>query len=212
MTLSDHQRQIKRKLKILKCQRFGQNVSKRCRHYGISRETFYKWKRTLDAHGVAALRNSKPCPENHKLRTPKATEEKLLHIRRTYHLGAQRISWYMIRYHGIKISVNGVQCVLKRHGLNRLPSLAKNSPRPHYKLYEKQVPGHHIQMDVKFLIFEKKGIKTKRYQYTAIDDATRARAGALPVRPLCLAGRIHTAPCRLSSVPNTWAEPAPAGR
>ena len=45
------------------------------------------------------------------------------------------------------------------------------------KRYEKQVPGHHIQVDVKFLIFkEKDGKKLKRYQYTAIDDATRIRA------------------------------------
>jgi transposase InsO family protein len=175
MNLVDHQRQIKRKLRILKCERFGNNISKKCRHYGISRETFYKWKRSLEAHGEQALKNSKPCPENHKLRTPKETEEKILHIRRTYHLGAQRISWYMQRYHGIKISVNGVQCVLKRHKLNRLPNMKKNSPGPHYKLYNKQVPGHHIQMDVKFLIFTKNGLKIKRYQYTAIDDATRIR-------------------------------------
>ena len=37
--------------------------------------------------------------------------------------------------------------------------------------------GPHIQMDVKFLIFKSKaGKKIKRYQYTAIDDATRVRA------------------------------------
>jgi hypothetical protein len=47
----------------------------------------------------------------------------------------------------------------------------------HTKRYNKQVPGHHIQMDVKFLIFkDKQGKKLKRYQYTAIDDATRVRA------------------------------------
>jgi transposase InsO family protein len=39
------------------------------------------------------------------------------------------------------------------------------------------VPGHHIQVDVKFLIFRSKdGASIKRYQYTAIDDATRVRA------------------------------------
>lgn len=40
----------------------------------------------------------------------------------------------------------------------------------------KQVPGHHIQMDVKFLTFKgKQGEKVRRFQYTAIDDATRVR-------------------------------------
>ncbi len=45
------------------------------------------------------------------------------------------------------------------------------------KRYQKQVPGHHIQVDVKFLSFtDSKGKKVKRFQYTAIDDATRIRA------------------------------------
>tara|TARA_R110002072_G_scaffold290624_1_gene458345 strand:- start:69 stop:596 length:528 start_codon:yes stop_codon:yes gene_type:complete len=47
----------------------------------------------------------------------------------------------------------------------------------HTKRYQKQVPGHHIQVDVKFLTFKgKKGEKFRRFQYTAIDDATRVRA------------------------------------
>jgi transposase InsO family protein len=53
----------------------------------------------------------------------------------------------------------------------------KRSPGPKIKLYEKQTPGHHVQMDVKFLTFtDKDGKRIKRYQYTAIDDATRIRA------------------------------------
>ena len=59
--------------------------------------------------------------------------------------------------------------------MNRLPQSAKKSSSPKYKLYEKKVPGHHIQVDVKFLIFNENGKKTRRYQYTAIDDATRLR-------------------------------------
>ncbi len=47
----------------------------------------------------------------------------------------------------------------------------------HTKRHEKQVPGHHIQVDVKFLTFTgKAGQKIRRFQYTAIDDATRVRA------------------------------------
>jgi transposase InsO family protein len=47
----------------------------------------------------------------------------------------------------------------------------------HTKRYQKQVPGHHIQVDVKFLTFRgKSGEKVRRFQYKAIDDATRVRA------------------------------------
>lgn len=46
-----------------------------------------------------------------------------------------------------------------------------------FKRHEKQVPGRRIQVDVKFLSFTgKDGKEVKRFQYTAIDDATRARA------------------------------------
>ena len=39
------------------------------------------------------------------------------------------------------------------------------------------MPGHSVQVDVKFLFFKDKlGRRIKRYQYTAIDDATRIRA------------------------------------
>jgi transposase InsO family protein len=44
-------------------------------------------------------------------------------------------------------------------------------------VYNKQAPGHHIPMDVKFLIIRNKsGKKLEDYQYTAIDDATGVRA------------------------------------
>ena len=84
--------------------------------------------------------------------------------------------WYLERYHGIRVSDAGVYRILKRNQLNRLPR-GSRVRKVHTKRYNKQVPGHHIQMDVKFLIFKGKGgRKIKRYQYTAIDDATRVRA------------------------------------
>jgi transposase InsO family protein len=101
--------------------------------------------------------------------------EKVIHLRRKYHLGPIRIVWYLERYHGIKISDAGVYRILRRNGLNRLPG-GTRMRKVHTKRYNKQVPGHHIQMDVKFLTFKGKGGKTRRYQYTAIDDATRVRA------------------------------------
>jgi transposase InsO family protein len=43
--------------------------------------------------------------------------------------------------------------------------------------YAKRVPGHHIQMDVKFLSLQSvDGKRVRRFHYTAIDDATRIRA------------------------------------
>lgn len=69
---------------------------------------------------------------------------------RTYHLGPIRIVWYLERYHGIKISDAGVYRILRRHGLNRLPSRVGRRA-VHTHRYVKQVPGHPVQADVRFL-------------------------------------------------------------
>jgi transposase InsO family protein len=174
--MTNAQRDIKRKLRVFAYAEKTGNVSKACRYFGISRQTFYKWKRSYAARGDEGLINGKPCPSNPKLRVPSHIEEKIIHLRKYYHLGQLRISWYLERYHGIKVSPTGIYYVLKRNALNRLPKNTRNRALV-TKRYEKQVPGHHIQVDVKFLIFKgSNGRKIKRYQYTAIDDATRIRA------------------------------------
>jgi DNA invertase Pin-like site-specific DNA recombinase len=81
------QRDIKRKLRILIYAKEIGNISKACRYFGISRQGFYKWKKAYAAHGERGLVNSKPCPENPSLRIPPEIEEKILYLRKTYHLG-----------------------------------------------------------------------------------------------------------------------------
>lgn len=47
----------------------------------------------------------------------------------------------------------------------------------HTHRYEKQEPGRHVQVDAKFLSMQgMRGPQIRRYQDTAIDDATRVRA------------------------------------
>ncbi|MBS0350449.1 MAG: IS481 family transposase [Proteobacteria bacterium] len=168
---------IRRKIKVLRYAGECGNITHACRRYGISREAFYQWKRAYQTQGEAGLVNSKPCPQNPSIRVKPEIEEKILYLRQTYHLGQQRISWYLWRYHQLKVSPCGVRGVLLRHGLNRLPKNCRKRSLPEFKRYEKQVPGHRIQVDVKFLEFkENQGKKIRRFQYTAIDDATRIRA------------------------------------
>src|SRR5262245_52036478 len=144
--------------------------------FGIARGSFYRWKTALQRHGEAGLANRKPVPRNPANRTPLEIVGKVLHLRRTYHLGPIRIVWYLARYHNIKISDAGVYRILRRNGLNRLPR-GTRVRKIHTQRYEQRVPGHQIQLDVKFLIFQGKDSRAiKRYQYTAINDATRVRA------------------------------------
>jgi len=170
------EKEILRKKRVLEYAEACGNVLKTCRHFGVSRSNFYIWRAAYRRQGNAGLVRKKPIARSHPNQTPAEVVEKVLYLRQKYHLGPIRIVWYMRRYHDIRISDAGVYRVLRRNGLSRLPRKA-GTRAVHTKRYEKQVPGHHIQVDVKFLIFKGKGGDViKRYQYTAIDDATRIRA------------------------------------
>jgi transposase InsO family protein len=151
-------------------------VTKTCREFNVPRSSFYRWKQKYQKGGESGLYRERPVAYHHPSRTPPEVVEKILELRAEYQFGALRIRYYLERYHGIKISESTVSRVLKAHGVNRLP---KTAPRRalHTKRYAKTVPGHHVQVDVKFLqLKDRVGKTVKRYQYTAIDDATRVRA------------------------------------
>ena len=175
--MTKDQHEIRRKLRVLEHAEMTGDVSKTCRYFGIGRASLYRWRHAYTDRGAAGLANARSVPHSHPNKTPAEVVEKVIHLRRKYHLGPIRIVWYLERYHGITISDAGVYRILKHNGLNRLPG-GTRMRKVHTKRYNKQVPGHHIQMDVKFLTFEGKdgGNTTRRFQYTAIDDATRIRA------------------------------------
>lgn len=174
--MTDQERDVQRKLKVLRHAEQTGNIAKTCRYFGIGRASFYRWKTEYQQRGEAGLVNAKPIPKNPANQTPPEIVDKILYLRANYHLGPIRIVWYLARYHDIKISEAGVSRILKRNGVSRLPR-GTRVRKVHTIRYSKQVPGHHIQMDVKFLTFaDKRGEKVRRFQYTAIDDATRVRA------------------------------------
>jgi transposase InsO family protein len=152
------------------------NVSKACRTFCVSRSGFYRWKKLYEEYGEEGLKHRKPIAEDHPRRIPEATVQKVLELRRTFNLGPQRIVWYMDRYHDTRISFSSVYRILVRNGVNRLPKHVGRRAI-HTRRYEKKVPGHHVQMDVKVLgLTTGEGKRVRRYQYTAVDDATRVRA------------------------------------
>jgi transposase InsO family protein len=174
--MTNQERDVQRKLRVLRHAEKSGHVARTCRYFGVGRSSFYRWKDAYDQRGEAGLINEKPIPKNPPNQTPPEIVEKVLHLRSKYHLGAIRIVWYLARYHAVTISEAGVTRILRRNGVGRLPR-GTRLRKVHTKRYNKQVPGHHIQMDVKFLTFiGKGGEKIRRFQYTAIDDATRIRA------------------------------------
>ncbi|SEF13283.1 hypothetical protein SAMN04488561_4368 [Jiangella alba] len=58
---------------------------------------------------------------------------------------------YLERYHQVKISPSDVWRILRKAGVNRLPASQRYKRREtRWKRYEKQRPGHQLQVDVKF--------------------------------------------------------------
>ncbi|MEN8251677.1 MAG: IS481 family transposase [Bacteroidota bacterium] len=167
---------LRRKLLILKFIETHGNVSKECKEFDIPRSSYYNWKKKYESGGIEELQRKNPIPKSHPNQLPEDTFCKILELRKIYCLGPQRITWYLERYHGITTSCSTVYRTLVRNNQNRL---AKSAPRRaiHTKRYQKKVPGHHVQVDVKFIwLSNNNGRRLRRFQYTAIDDATRIRA------------------------------------
>jgi transposase InsO family protein len=153
----------------------ARNVAHTCRHFGISRQAFYKWKRRFDDCGAAGLYDRPRTPRRSPRATPAVVVSKMLYLRQTYHFGPGKIADYLKRFHQIPIARSSVHRILVRHGMNRLPTNQKHqSHRKRWQRYEKARPGHRLQLDVKFL--ERiPGTRKRLYQFTAIDDCTRIR-------------------------------------
>jgi transposase InsO family protein len=153
----------------------GRDV-KSYREFGVSKSTFYQWRKAFRENGAAGLIPKKPVALHHPRALSAETVAMLLDLRKTYCLGPQRIAWYLARYHGINTSCASVYRTLARHGVSRLPRhVGRRAVHTHR--YAKEVPGHHVQADVKILSLKTPdGHRVRRFQYTAIDDATRVRA------------------------------------
>ena len=146
-------RMAKRRLAILRhAEKITGNVALTCRYDGISRQCFYKWRRRYDADGLDGLRDRSHRP----LVSPNATRTevvgKIIYLRQHYHFGPAKIAMYLKRYHDIHISPSGVWRILKRLQLNRLPASQRHKRHDRrWKRYEKPLPGHRVQLDVKFI-------------------------------------------------------------
>lgn len=161
---------------VLEYARRSGSVAKALKEFKVPKATYYKWKKIFDKDGEDGLLKKHPVAYNHPNKIKEEVIEQVLSLRNEYQLGSWRIKWYLERYHDISISESSVSRILKRYGVERLQKKAARRAL-HSKRYNKSVPGHHVQVDVKVLVLKDLvENEYKRFQYTAIDDATRIRA------------------------------------
>ena len=154
---------------IIEPERSGKTISDVCIAFGISRETWYKWKRRYDVYGVDGLKNQSRKP--HNIKNVKITEELeklVLELRLNNRFGPMRIRFRLKRKYGVSLGTKTIYNLLKRHKLNVLAVKLKRK----YKRFEMKHPNELVQMDTKGP-FYLKASRTKHYFIHVIDDCSR---------------------------------------
>ena len=77
------------------------NVATTCRYYGITRQSFYTWKRRYDELGEDGLKDRSRRPHHVPERHPVDVVGKIMYLRQNYHFGPRKISMYLKRYHDV---------------------------------------------------------------------------------------------------------------
>jgi len=157
-------------------ERFG-NVTVACERGGISRKTFYKWrKRFAEARGDRqALLDRSRRPHRPRRRVKKALRRRLLTLRQRTHLGPARLrALLLVRGTKHVPSAATIATVLQRAGLTRR---RRAKPKRYRRTFLVPRPGDLVQLDVKWVPYLVEG--RQLYQFTAIDCCTRLRLVSL---------------------------------
>jgi len=165
-------------------ERHGGNARLTCRHFGISPDTFYRWRRRYDPRRLESLEDDVDTRRPHRVRqpqTPPAIVERIRALREAHPRWGKEKLAVLVRREGIRISPSTIGRILTRlkaRGALREARARRRSrawrPRPHAqrvpKGYLVRAPGDLVQvdtLDVEVL----PGLRRK--QFTARDMVSR---------------------------------------
>ena len=181
------------------------NVSAACRLVGVSRTSFYEWRRVAEAYGLEALMPKDRRRPQEPNATPTHVIEDLLTLAVLQPtIGCRQYADHLAE-RGYVVSKSTVQKLLVEHGLGRrsqrvaraaaitaattgLVTDAAREPEPFGFCHFAAGPGELVAVD-SFYIGNLKGVG-KVYQLTAIDTATRWAIMMIVLGPVTAA---HTA-------------------
>ena len=131
---------------IIQSERSGKNISDICTAFGVSIQTWYKWKRRYNVYGIDGLKNQSKRPHNIKnVKVTKELEKIILELRLNDMFGPLRIRFRLKRKYGISLGTKTIYNLLKRHYLNVMSVTIKRK----YKRFEMKHPNELVQMDTK---------------------------------------------------------------
>jgi len=142
MNKNEQNRVVAWRLKLLRhASEMPRAVAQTCRHFGLSRKTFYKWRARYKSHGEAGLCDRLRAPLHSPRTTSRSVVSKILYLRERYRFGPARITSYLHRFHNMDVARSTVHRILIRYGMNRLPANQKrqSTGRP-WNRYESHSP------------------------------------------------------------------------
>lgn len=165
-------------------ERQGRNARLTCRHYGISPDTFYRWRRRYDRRRLESLEDPRATRRPHRVRqpqTPVAVVEQIRALREAYPRWGKDKLAVMLQREGIRLSASTVGRVLgrlKARGVLRESRLGRRKsrwrPRPWAQRlprdYRVAQPGDLVQVDTLDVLVV---ANLRRKQFTARDVISR---------------------------------------
>jgi transposase InsO family protein len=143
----------------------GRNAARTCRHFGISRQTFYRWLRRFDRHDLRTLEGRSHRPRNTRQPTwTTATAERVLALRKQYPCWGKDKLVVLLAREKLFVSVSMVGRILsalKRRGALHEPLKPAVLLRLHRKLRKRpwatrkpkywsiEHPGDLVEIDTK---------------------------------------------------------------
>jgi len=155
-------REARVRLEWMDFYRRTQNVARTCRHFGISRQTFYRWRRRYDAMNLTTLEGRSHCPHRRRQPTWSARlAERVLALRQRYPRWGKDKLAVLLRQQQISISTSMVGRILRQlKGQGRLTEAPRSGvagsrralrSRPYAirkpKQYAVSRPGDLVQVD-----------------------------------------------------------------
>lgn len=108
-----------RKLKVLELAAALGNVTEACRQHGISRTSFYEYKRRFEANGLEGLKDLLPIVKHHPFATTAEHEARVVELSLAHPARGCNFLSDLLRKEGVLISYPTVQNLLNKNGLRK---------------------------------------------------------------------------------------------
>jgi len=155
-----------------------ENARLTCRHFGISPDTFYRWKKRFKPEYLGTLENRSSKPKTFRQSAiTQETVDLLIKLRqKEMGLSKHKLAIILLREYDIKLSPSSIGRILTVKGLIKEAKLSRDIKRrkrinyviPRIRASRQlryQKPGFLVQIDTKHLMI----LGQKFYQFTAID-------------------------------------------